>query len=245
MIDSPHLIETQSFQEAWIVAARHLHQHRWSVRNLIIHILDPVAFNQSIHDRVTAFANNVKVLGPKHVAYTIFPHCLRARCGTSKELYEKYNRTNGLCKRLVRRSHNRWGTYFQRLTAYETSDGLVNQLDNIITAIRKDSSTYTAAFAMVIQKPGGETTRRLGGPCLNYMAVQLDAGPPRTLGLLCTYRNHEFLERAYGNYWGLCNLLKYMADETGTQPGPLTCISSQAFVVGHKAPLKKLLDSLP
>ena len=121
----------------------------------------------------------------------------------------------------------------------------MNQLDNIITAIRKDANTFSAAFVMVIQTPGGETTRRLGGPCLNYLAVQLDVGPPLTLGLLCTYRNHDFLERAYGNYWGLCNLLRFMADETGAQPGPLTCISSRAFVVNHKAELKNLLDSLP
>jgi len=245
MIASPHLIEATSFQEAWVAAARHLHQNCWTVRNLVVHVLDPTAFHRPIHEHVSAFADNVSVLGPKHVAYTIFPHGLRARCETTEELYEKYNRTNGLCKRLVKRSRNRWGTYFQRLTAYETSTGIVNQLDNIITAIRNDSSTFSAAFAMVIQKPGGETTRRMGGPCLNYVAVQLDVGPPRTLGLLCTYRNHEFLERAYGNYWGLCNLLRFMAEETGVQPGPLTCISSQAFVVRHKTKLKRFLDSLP
>ena len=153
-------------------------------------------------------------LGPKHVAYTIFPHRLHAKCGTAAKLYNAYNRPKGLCERVVRRANNHWGTYFQRITAYPTSNGPVNQLDKIITAIRSDPNTFSAAFAMVIQKPGGETTRRLGGPCLNYVAVQLDAGPPLTLGLLCTYRNHDFLERAYGNYWGLSNLLRFMANET-------------------------------
>ena len=245
MIDAPHLIGAASFQDAWIEAARHLRQNRWAIRNLVVHVLDPTAFQQPVHDRVSAFARDVKAIGPKHVAYTIFPHGLRTRCSTAARLYDTYNRPRGLCERLVRRSDNRWGTYFQRLTAYHTPRGVVNQLDKIIAAIRNDANTFSAAFAMVIQKPGGETTRRLGGPCLNYVAVQLDVGPPLTLGLLCTYRNHDFLERAYGNYWGLCNLLRFMADETGAQPGPLTCISSRAFVDKHKTELKNLLDSLP
>ena len=245
MIDAPHIIDTTSFQDAWIAAARHLRRNRWVVRNLVVQILDPTAFQQSVHDRVSAFAGDVMTLGPKHVAYTIFPHGFRERCRTASELYDKYNRPNGLGDRLVRRSNNRWGTYFRRLTAYPTPKRIVNQLGDIIAAIRKDANTFSAAFTMVIQKPGGETTRRLGGPCLNYVAVQLDAGPPRTLGLLCTYRNHDFLERAYGNYWGLCNLLRFMAEETETQPGPLTCISSRAFVETHKTKLKNLLDSLP
>jgi hypothetical protein len=245
MIDAPHVISKASFQDAWIAAARHLRQNHWVARNLVVQITDPTAFQPKLHSRVSDFASSVAVLGPKHVAYTIFPHGLRAKCGTAAELYGTYNRPRGLGERLIRRANNHWGTYFQRLTAYQTLNGPVNQLDKIITAIRTDPKTFSAAFAMVIQKPGGETTRRLGGPCLNYVAVQLDAGPPRTLGLLCTYRNHDFLERAYGNYWGLCNLLRFMADETGAQPGPLTCISSRAFVEAHKDDLKSLLDSLP
>lgn len=245
MIDAPHVINGASFQDTWIAAAKHLRQNRWVVRNLVVQIADPTAFCQPLHERMSEFASHVGVLGPKHVAYTIFPHRLHGRCGTAAELYDAYNRPSGFCERVVRRSNNRWGTYFQRLTAYPTSNGPVNQLDRIIAAIRSDSSTFSAAFAMVIQKPGGETMRRLGGPCLNYVAVQLDAGPPLTLGLLCTYRNHDFLERAYGNYWGLCNLLRFMADETGARSGPLTCISSRAFVDRHRSDLKTLLDTLP
>lgn len=183
MIDAPHVINAVSFQDAWIAAARHLRHNRWVARNLVVQISDPTAFAQQLHDRMSEFARYVGVLGPKHVAYTIFPHGLHAKCGTAAELYDNYNRPKGLRERLVRRSKNRWGTYFQRLTAYQTLNGLVNQVDRIIAAIRSGPSTYSAAFSMIIQKPGGEMTRRLGGPCLNYVAVQLDAGPPLTLGL--------------------------------------------------------------
>lgn len=245
MIDVPHVICETSFQDAWVAAARHLQQNHWVARNLVVQIADPTVLQSALHEHISDFARDAAILGPKHVAYTIFPHGLHARCGTAGGLYKAYNRPGGLYRRLVRRASNHWGTYFQRLTAYPTSNGPVNQLDKIIAAIRSGPSTYSAAFTMVIQKPGGETTRRLGGPCLNYVAVQLDAGPPMALGLLCAYRNHDFLEKAYGNYWGLCNLLRFMAAETGSQPGPLTCISSKAYVKDHKRDLTNLLDSLP
>ncbi len=245
MIDAPHVISETSFQAAWIAATRHLRQNHWAVRNLVVQVGDPTDFEQTLNDRLSDFAHNLGNIAPKHVAYTIFPHGLYAKCGTAAKLYESYNRKGGLCERLVRRANNHWGTYFQRLTAYQTSNGTVNQLEKILSAVRSDPTTYSAAFSMTTQKPGSDTTRRMGGPCLNYIAVQLDAGPPLTLGLLCTYRNHDFLERAYGNYWGLCNLLKFMADETGARPGPLTCISSKAFVDKHKTQLNQVLDALP
>ncbi|MCJ7504472.1 MAG: hypothetical protein MUP80_15640, partial [Acidobacteriia bacterium] len=102
-----------------------------------------------------------------------------------------------------------------------------------------------AAYTVLIQKPGGETVRPLGGPCLNYIAVQTEqgqAGRPLTLALLAVYRNHDFLERAYGNYWGLCNLLMFLAKEVGGLPGPLTCVSSHAYVAGKKRELKQLVE---
>lgn len=64
------------------------------------------------------------------------------------------------------------------------------------------------------------------------------------LGLLAVYRNHDFLERAYGNYWGLCNLLNFIANEVGATPGPLTCVSSHAYVDKKKTAFKTLLESL-
>lgn len=198
------------------------------------------------HHFIRAPASEVDIYSPKQVAYTIFPHRLYEKKERSaSRLYKAYNRPGGMCERLVRRSNNQWGTYFQRLTAYKTHNDTVNQLQEIIDAISSDECTYTSAFCMVIQKPGGDTKRRLGGPCLNYIAVQLQAGPPQSLGLLCVYRNHDFLERAYGNYWGLCNLLRFMSEQVGAVPGCLTCVSSQAYVVREKTKLKSLLDALP
>jgi len=245
MINQPQNVIAQSFQGAWIAAARLLRDSHWDVRNLVVQIQDTSLFDATIHAQVCDFADSVGVLGPKHVAYTIFPQGLYEKRGSADALVRAYNREGGLYDRLVHRSTNPWGTYFRRMTHYETPQGEVNQLKKILDAVQSDAKTHAGAFSMIIQKPGGEMMRRRGGPCLNYIAVQMETGDPDVLGLMCIYRSHDFLERAYGNYWGLSNLLSFMATETGSQPGPLTCISSRAFAAEHKTALKTLLDDLP
>ena len=236
----PRVIVADSFQTAWMEAIRSLQQSAWEARNLVVQIHNVQALDMHVHEEVSAFAKFNGLLTPKHVAYTIFPYGLYRRCGCAQQLFHEYCRPGGFYGRVK----TGWGTYFHRMTCYRGRRGDENQLGRIIQAINSGDSTYKAAYTMVIQMPGGETVRRRGGPCLNYIAVQLQPGHPRILGLLCVYRNHDFRERAYGNYWGLCNLLSFLAQETGSNPGPLTCISSRAYVPGRKANLVSLLERI-
>ena len=240
MINEPVCVVTYDFQNAWLEVVRQLMSSHWELRNLVVHIKDPSAMDQVFHDNMEAFARAQTILGPKHVAYTIFPHRLYEGRG-AVGLFTAYNKRRGLFDRIK----TGWGTYFRRMTNYEGTDGTVNQLDNIISAIRDRENLSKAAYTIVIQQPGGETVRPLGGPCLNYLAVQAEpaqAGQPMTFGLLAVYRNHDFLKRAYGNYWGLCNLIRFLAKEVGGASGPLTCVSSHAYVSGKKTALKTLVE---
>jgi len=244
MINSPIIITKSCFQNAWLEVVRSLIKSKWKLRNLIVHIENTATFNQDFHQKICNFTQQIGLLGPKHVAYTIFPHKLYKRKENKQELFESYNRPNGLFDRLQKRKRS-WGSYFRRMINYEIKPGIIqNQLKNIIQAINTRENTSTAAYTIIIQKPGGETVRPLGGPCLNYIAVQLEPSDPVQLGLLAVYRNHDFLERAYGNYWGLCNLMSFLAKETITTSGPLTCVSSQAYVSGKKTALRSLVDSI-
>ncbi len=245
MIDQPQVIVASSFQTAWINAARLLADNGWEIRNLVVQITNPRQFDREFHERFCEFAASVPVLAPKDVAYTVFPHELYRKRRTSQRLYAAYNRSGGLYDRTLSRVPNSWGTYFRRMTCYETPERVVNQLDQTIRAIRDDDRVFKGAFCIVIQVPGGETKRRRGGPCLNYIAVQRAGGSRAELGLLAVYRSHDFLVRAYGNYWGLCNLLCFLARETRSQPGPLTCVSSVAYVPGKKRKLSAFLGTLP
>ena len=244
MINAPVALVHAGFQSAWLDVARRLAGSHWELRNLIVQIQDTGAFHKGVDAQFAAFARDQGLLGAKHVAYTIFPHGLYADGQNAAGVFRAYNRPNGLYDRLHRKTHD-WGTYFRRMTQYPGRDGPVNQLDNIIGAIRDRANLSKAAYTVVIQKPGGETIRPLGGPCLNYLAVQAEPGNPLQLGLLAVYRNHDFLKRAYGNYWGLCNLLRFLAKEVGGDPGPLTCVSSHAYVDQKKTALKAFVEGLP
>jgi thymidylate synthase len=245
MPNEPWLIVTRSFQIAWVEAARHLSEAGGSTANLVVHVKDVTAFNSELHDRVTSFAKSIDVLPPKDVAYTVFPHTPYWQSKSAAEIYRRYNETGGFYDRSRRRPHSGWGTYFRRMTHYERPNGeIVNQLDKVISAIRNWKSARQAAYAIVIAQPGPDTARPEGSPCLSYIAPQVTIGDPLTVGLLCVYRNHDFVERAYGNYWGLCELAKFIARETGAEPGALTCVSSHAYVPSHKRQLRALLDSL-
>lgn len=244
MINQPVSLVCDDFQNTWLKVVRQLMASDWEIRNLIVQIENPSLLDETFHGRVETFAEEQGILGPKHVAYTIFPHRLYRGCGNARQLFIAYNRPNGLFERLQHLKPG-WGTYFRRMTHYMGAAGPVNQLQNIITAIRTRGRLCKAAYTVVIQNPGGETVRPLGGPCLNYVAVQAEPGKgsqPLTLGLLAVYRNHDFLERAYGNYWGLCNLLMFLVNEVGGVAGPFTCVSSHAYVAGKKKALKQLVE---
>jgi hypothetical protein len=243
MINQPVLIVSNDFQNAWLEVVKQLIASAWELRNLVVHINNPTALDQAFHSKIEAFAKAQGILGSKHVAYTIFPHRLYEHKGNAIDLFTAYNRRRGLFDRIK----TGWGTYFRRMTCYEGADGPVNQLENIISAIRNRENFNKAAYTLVIQNPGGETVRPLGGPCLNYIAFQAEPNQEDraiTLGLLAVYRNHDFLKRAYGNYWGLCNLLGFLVKEIGGAAGPLTCVSSHAYVSGKKTALRTFVERI-
>ncbi|MCX7012805.1 MAG: hypothetical protein NTW86_09655 [Candidatus Sumerlaeota bacterium] len=244
MINEPVTIVHDSFQEAWLEVVRNLIASQWELRNLVVQIRNPTIFDPRFNDRVDGFARAHNLLASKHVAYTIFPAGLYRNGSDATSVFRVYNRHNGLYERLHRRAKD-WGTYFRRMTHYEAKDGtVVNQLGKIINAIRSRKTLSKAAYTVTIQKPGGETVRPLGGPCLNYLAVQAEPGHPPMLGLMAVYRNHDFLKRAYGNYRGLCQLIAFLAKEVGGVPGPLTCISSHAYVHRNRTALRAFVESM-
>jgi len=242
MINGPMQVVADSFQHAWLDVVNQLESAHWELNNVVAHIRNITAMDQGFHSDMESFAEDQAILGPKHVAYTIFPHGLY-RGKDAEGVFEAYNRPGGFYDR----KKTRWGTYFRRMTSYKVKNERVNQLKNIIDAIRDRETLNKAAYTVTLQYPGKETIRKMGGPCLNYLAIQAKparGNSPMTLGLMAVYRNHDFLQRAYGNYWGLCNLIGFLAREVGGRPGPLTCVSSHAYVSEKKTALRSLKEVL-
>lgn len=150
---------------------------------------------------------------------------------------------------------NARGTYFSRLVAFPGPDGPVNQLDALITRLRRETAKkgsgtgpltacYEAGFtqpaadgpalvpeqdavamAVPVRAPGSDNSV-MGFPCLSHCSFQLDHSA--RLHAMAHYRSHLMVERAYGNYLGLGRLLGYIASQAGLTAGELTVTAGYA-----------------
>jgi hypothetical protein len=177
------------------------------------------------------------------VANTIFPSGLYAT-HLGDDAAAHLFRVHELTMRVHRRRNpNDRDTYFNRLVAYPTKDGPFNQLDYVISRLRKqmplrsaNSSAYEIGLSdpasgelvadaeLRIQAPGKDRNI-YGFPCLSHMSLTLER--PR-LHLTALYRNQTFVERAYGNYLGLSRLLRFVCAEVGCKPGEVQCTATHA-----------------
>jgi thymidylate synthase len=244
-MNKPIVICEDSFQNAWAQAFLKLHTNQWNAWNIVVQIEHPEFFDIKINSLFEDFTNNNNLISPKHVAHTIFPQTFFTNGISKKRLYYKYWR---FFKRPRKDPRSGWGTYFARMIKYPTANGDIDQLGDIINNINNRSKNYGASYTMVIPCPDRDLNKIMGSPCLNYITIQTEKTPnqnnKKIINLLAVYRNHDFTRRAYGNYLGLCNLLKYIAHETNSQIGTLTCVSSHASVPDYRSELLGIANNI-
>ena len=235
-MNPPILIQADDCAAAWAKAILSLKEHSWDAWNMVVTISQPCLENPDAFCRLTSFAENHGLITPKHVLHTIFPLQFYKTPHAKERLYKFYNRYYRMTRKMP---HSGWGTYFKRMISYKTKDGNeYDQLDSIISHISNRQKNYKAAHFMIIPQVGSDSNRQMGAPCLNYVAVQVENSENnKTISLLAVYRNHDFRERTYGNYLGLCALLNYICQETGSAVGQVTCVSSHAYVGNNRGEL--------
>lgn len=155
------------------------------------------------------------------IANTIFPINLWKRVGYDRQaLYVKYLENFPRIKSLGCHKNNR-GTYFQRLIAYggdvqkgkrlDQCNG--NQLEHIIDGYLNSRMRYTMLQASIFDPNRDHTlATRLGFPCLQHLQFIPDQ-KEKTLTVNAYYATQQILEKAYGNYLGICRLSSFMAHE--------------------------------
>jgi thymidylate synthase len=192
------------------------------IRNLIVEIEDPVTFNHQWLQRY-----DPKSVGAKDrlsvVAKVLFPFKGKRPTENREQFYARWN--NALERNRSKKNlHASWGTYFGRLTAF---NGTQNQLENMIRALSQWRIRPEAALVAHLSAPTLDPIKPIGSPCLQYLEVLW--GRDETIDLVAIYRNHDFLNKALGNYIGLGQLLGFIARESGKTPGQLVCHSVRAY----------------
>ncbi len=249
-------IEMKNTSSAWLRALEHLLDCGGECFNMMVCIENPTQTEPAIQQAFEQMLSKHGLLNLKQVVYTIFPWSLYKNFGKNPDkLFEIYNRKDGVYDRLRKYPRFGWGSYFRRMTYYpsENNQGnpvTVNQLNDIITMLRNRQKTLKARYTILIQIPGRDMRRVIGGPCLDHIALQLTRSP-KQLNLLAIYRNHDFVQRAYGNYLALGYLMQFLCEQTGYTLGTLNCLSSHADINNMagasswpgKAELRKLVRS--
>ena len=177
------------------------------------------------------------------VANTIFPKGMWNPEAAREELFDRYLR---LFQHMRRYKGNKYGLYFQRLIAFgcdNNGECGVNQLEHILSTWNGGNHRRTALQASLFDPFKDHTHQRQRGfPCLQ----QVSFAPIGTGGLSVTgfYATQYVIERAYGNYLGLCGLGQFMAHEMGLRLDRVTCIATPAKLDYPKSHLQELAMSV-
>lgn len=221
--------------------------------HLVTRISDPVTEEPRIRGAADTLLRDLDLAPVDTVANTIFPAQLAATSAGPGELAQRYRRMYPTLRRLHK--NNRKGTYFGRIVAHPAADGQRDQLADLIERLRTELRTRgpkSARYEMNITGPGelaqpaeecpaeelsdggpvhiyaaGKDTSPMGFPCLSFCSFQLDGD---ILHMIAQYRYQYLIERGYGNYLGLGQLLEYMCSTVGVHPGQLTIIAGVAAV---------------
>lgn len=220
---------------AWKAGCRHIIENSAHEFHLITTIKNPSIFDKTWLSGYNPRSLDSSQASLSDVINTIFPYKLD-RFNDREKMYSKYKEIHEKKYRLAGKKKKRWGTYFARMIDFGPTH--INQIEEIITVLQQDNRHLRTLNPIHISSASEDSLRkRLGNPCLQLVEfLQPEAG---TIDLLAVYRNHDFLNKALGNFIGLGKLLDFVATHSGRNAGRLICHSAQAYT-DSKSKLKRI-----
>jgi hypothetical protein len=229
---------------AWIRACRSLDRiatHRAYHTTVLID--DPTHDDLEVRAELDRVLESKGMQPVRTIANTLFPAALAKTTNSHAVLTERYKALYPSLKRMHR--GNRRGTYFGRLIDYPGANGSIDQIGAVIRRLQQQMSTsgpktacYEASLvdpasdpaepstvSVPVMAPGADNST-MSFPCLSHCSFQLDRAGQ--LHLVAVYRSHYMVERAYGNYVGLGELMAHIAHAAGLRVGVLTVVAGYA-----------------
>jgi hypothetical protein len=173
------------------------------------------------------------------VANTIFPASLWNPDAPRSALFNRYER---LLPKLRRVRANAHGIYFERMIVGGPR-GNENQLDFAIRTYTARPAVRRSVLQVGIFDPGQDHSASAlrGFPCLQHITFV----PTRDgLFLNAFYATQYMIERAYGNYLGLCRLGRFVGQELGVPLARVTTFIGLAQRDGQLSGLEPVLESI-
>ena len=225
------LFEKSTCAEAWLAVAHHLLIKKVEA-NVLVTIDDPIHFDPAWLERFNpSEVRKDKGDRIRNVVNTLFPQKTWDHSVGRPAFYKRYERAHRMSR------NKRWGTYFGRLINFGEDEE--NQLENVITALNTWKNNPQAALTVHLSSPETDSLRPLGAPCWHY--GEFLCPDKDTVELVVVYRNHDYFNKALGNFIGLSRLLRFVSEETGRNPGRLVCHSVRAYFDSTKQQLEELV----
>jgi len=219
-----HYIERPNLSHAWGAALR-LVLARGEVAPLIVSVTgfdgNVPREDPSIRAALGATLEGLGLQSCDTVASTIFPHSLWNPAAPAQALFDRY--MSILPKLRKASTKNRRGLYFERLIAGGPA-GDVNQLAFIISERKRRKGVRRSALQLAVFDAARDHSMaaQLGFPCLQHVTA---APTAEGLCINAFYATQYVVERAYGNYLGICRLGRFLAHEFGMPLARMTCFT--------------------
>lgn len=174
------------------------------------------------------------------VANTIFPISLWNRARERDVLFDRYNRILSKLKKASNK--NTRGLYFERMIT-GGAPGRENQLDFALRTYAARKAVRRSVLQVSVFDPRRDhsSAAQLGFPCLQHITF---APSGETLSVNAFYATQYMVERAYGNYVGLCRVGQFAAHEMGLRLSRVTCFTGIAECDFTKGKLSSVLATI-
>ena len=222
---TPDEVRARTVSEAWLRAVELVNARPdRSAYHLVVRIERPGEEIEGIRRLADQLLLDLSLPLVETVRNTIFPAPTADRFSEPARLAKHYRIHYPAYRRF---KGNKRGTYFGRLVALpDGNGGVVDQLTNVVSKLR-ERRRMSSRYELNIYLAREDRNVAMGFPCMSNCAMHLDKG---VLHLAASYRNQYLIERGYGNYLGLGQLLQYVSHATGLQAGELLIIAGHADV---------------
>lgn len=242
-MSDPRCIESSGISEAWVAAVRTLlGSKRRDAFQFFVRMRNPLPESPEVHRVADELLTTLGYRSVETVRNTIFPYDWANDIPDPEMLSIDYLDHYADLKGL----ENPRGTYFGRMIAYPRDDGETgNQLLGTIEklqGIAAGADRYKCRYEINIHNESRDSGVRRGFPCMSHLAFQLDG---QRLHCFATYRNHDLIEKSYGNWLGLAQLQQYVATTAELEAGELSILAGHAFMElssKHRAQLAQRLE---
>lgn len=170
------------------------------------------------------------------VANTIFPDSLWNRGNGRQMLFDRYKDILPRLRRVSRK--NAHGLYFERMILNGRDDA-PNQLEFALAAFGPSMRRSVLQIGVFDPQKDHSAGRRRGFPCLQHLSFVPDND--RNLSVNAFYASQFMVERAYGNYLGICRLGRFVAHELDRSLTRVTCHVGLATLDASKAAVRDVL----